>query len=90
MRYQLSNPLAMYLQFGFLHQPFGDLGEKNLNQGSEVFVSGAGLEYQPSENFRLQFEFSQRPSSYYPYSPYNSYNRFYQRSDPFQKPETKE
>lgn len=86
MRYQFSDPLSMYLQLGFVHQPFGSLGEKNFQQQSEVFVSGAGLEYKPSENVKLQFEFSQQPRSYYPYYRYNSY-RFYERSDPFEKEE---
>jgi len=80
MRYQLSNPLSMFLQLGFVHQPLGSLGENNFQQQSEIFVSGVGLEYKPSDNFRMQFEFSQQPHSYYPYNPYNN---FYYRNDLF-------
>jgi hypothetical protein len=91
MRYQFSNPLSMYLQLGFVHQPFGNLGEENLKQGSDVFVSGAGLEYKPSENFKLQLEFSQQPRSYYPYYPYRSYHRFYNRTvEPLPQDESKQ
>lgn len=90
MRYQFSNPLSMFLQLGFVHQPLGSLGEKNFQQQSEVFVSGVGLEYKPAENFRMQFEFSQQPRSYNPYNPYNNLyfrNEFFER-DQSQKDET--
>jgi hypothetical protein len=89
MRYQLADPLSMYLQLGFVHQPLGNLGQNSLQQQSEFFVSGAGLEYKPSDNLKFQFEFSQRPSSYSPYYPYNYYNRF-ERNSLFEKEEDKE
>jgi len=74
MSYRLFNPLTMYLQLGFAHQPFGQLGEKNLSGGNQFFVSGAGLEYQPSENFKLQLEFRQQPYSFY--NPYYYNTRY--------------
>ncbi|NIR52157.1 hypothetical protein GWO43_26505 [candidate division KSB1 bacterium] len=70
MHYQFSDPLTMYFQFGFLHRPFGDFGQTNLSQ-NELFVSGAGFKYQPADNFKVQFEFSQQPRSYYYSSPLN-------------------
>ncbi len=78
MQYRISNPLTTYLQIGFLHRPFGNFGQNQFNKG-QFFISGAGLKYQPSENFRLQVEFSQRPGSYYysPYSPYSSFGQSY-------------
>lgn len=69
MKYRLADPLTMYMQIGFQHQPFGSgLGNGPLN--NEIFISGAGMEYKPSENFKVQFRYSQRPSAYY-YSPYH-------------------
>lgn len=73
MQYQLSSPLTMYLQLGFLHQPFGDFGQQDLSH-NQFFLSGAGVEYKPSKHLSLQFEFSQRPYSYYSF-----YNRQYNR-----------
>lgn len=67
MSYQLSNPLTMYLQIGFLNQPFGGLGQKS-PYNNKLFLSGAGVEYKPSNNFKVQFEFSQTPNAFY--SPY--------------------
>lgn len=64
MQYQISNPLTMYLQLGFIHRPFADFGQQNFGK-HDFFVSGAGLEYKPSENFKVQFEFSQQPHSFY-------------------------
>ncbi|MFQ5707015.1 MAG: hypothetical protein ACE5HO_06160 [bacterium] len=76
MKYQLSNPMSLYLQIGFLSRPFGSFGGKS-SFDNQLFISGAGLEYKPSENLKVQFEFSQTPGSIY--SPYYG-NSFYRRS----------
>ena len=61
--------MAMYLQLGIRHQPFGsELGQSR----AQAFVAGAGLAYKLTENTSLQLEFRQAPSSYYMYSPYSS------------------
>ena len=80
MMYQLSNPIRMYFQFGVQHQPFG---RNEFQSQSQAFISGAGFEYKPSENFKVQFEFSQQPNSFY--SPYNNRSRFNQISSPLDK-----
>jgi hypothetical protein len=74
MKYQLSNPITMYLQIGFLNQPLGRVGLKS-PYDNKLFVSGAGFEYKPSETFKLQFEFSQTPGTLYNSSYYNSFYR---------------
>lgn len=71
MMYQLSNPLKMYFQFGVQHQPFGS---DQFQNRSQFFISGAGVEYKPSDNFKLQFEFSQTPGYYSPYH-YSGFRR---------------
>lgn len=85
MKYQLSNPLTMYLQIGFLNQPFGGFGQKSPFE-SKLFLSGAGFEFKPSDNFKVQFEYSQTPGTIY--SPYY-YNRFYNNSAWWEKEENK-
>ena len=85
MMYQLSNPIKMYFQFGVQHQPFG---QNEFQSQSQAFVSGAGFEYKPSDNFKIQLEFSQQPNSFYsPYynSPYTNRSRFNQFSSPLDK-----
>ncbi len=86
MAYQLSNPITMYLQLGFQHQPISNLGQNDLNQ-NQLFLSGAGFEYKPSEKFQFRMEFSQQPNSPY-YSRYSSYGRLNsQKSLLIRKPE---
>jgi len=80
MMYRLSNPIKMYFQFGVQHQPFG---QNEFQNQSQFFVSGAGFEYKPSDNFKVQFEFSQQPNSFY--SPYYNRSRFNQFSSPLDK-----
>lgn len=66
--YQLSDPLSMYVRLGFIHQPFGKL-TGDFQTGNQLFISGAGFEYNPSKNLKLQFEYSKTPG-YNNYSPY--------------------
>lgn len=80
MQYQFSDPITMYLQIGMQHQPFGSQVENSPYQ-SKVFVSGAGLQYKPSDNFKVQLEYSEQPGLYY--SPYYHRDRFYQNRSPF-------
>ncbi|RMD90279.1 MAG: hypothetical protein D6813_09395, partial [Calditrichaeota bacterium] len=86
MSYRLANPLTMYLQIGFVNQPFGSLREYS-NFNNKLFISGAGLEYKPSENFKVQFEFSQTPGGLY----YNSYHHrpFYDQTPWWEKKDKK-
>ena len=79
MTYRLSNPLTMYLQVGLQHQLSGSQPEGSNLARNQLFISRAGFEYKPSENMKLQFEFSQTPSSYY--SPY-FYDRGFRRGLP--------
>ena len=64
MRYQLSNPLSLSVQWGF----FNNLSDPNrLNpNGSGFFLSGANLEYKPSENFHIGVQYSAYPNALYP------------------------
>jgi len=84
MRYQFSSPLSMFLQVGFQHQPFGQLGS-DLKVDSQVFISAAGFEFKPSENLQLQFRFSQSPgvgySPLYRGSRLNRFNSFDSHQD---------
>ena len=80
MSYKLVDPLTMYLQIGLQHQPFGDkFGNNQLKD--QLFISGAGLEYKPSDKFKLQFEYAQRTSPYYSSYYYDSYR--FNRSNSF-------
>ncbi len=67
MSYQFNIPLTVSLQLGMAHNPFGGLGENStasiLQNG--MFVSGAQLEYKPSENTSIHFGFSNTPYNYY-------------------------
>lgn len=64
MKYQLSEPLSFHLQLGVQHHPFSNQTGDSQFQNS-AFVASAGMEYKPTDNVKLQLQFSQRPSSYY-------------------------
>ena len=64
MKYQFSEPLTVYMQVAFQHQPFGKFGNTRLNVGNNLFISSSGVEYNPSDKFQLRFEFNQYLTQY--------------------------
>ena len=64
MSYQLSTPLTLSVQWGF----FNNLTDPNRlsPNGSGFFISGANLEYKPSENFHIGVQYSSYPNALYP------------------------
>jgi len=77
--YQFTESLDAQVDVSMMHQPHNTFNN-NMNDNPGVFISRAALNYEPSENFRMQFEFRQIPGgSYYGYgSPFYNpwYNRF--------------
>lgn len=68
--YQFSIPLTLSLQWGLANQPFSGVGLSPIMK-SGPFISGARLQYQPSQKTTIQLEFRQLPYS----TPYGMYNR---------------
>ena len=58
MQYRFSNPLTLFLQVGIQSRSLGGRSMYGSQRG-QMFVSGAGLSYKPSDNFGLYFESSQ-------------------------------
>ncbi len=77
MFYRISDPLDVRLDVSMAHTPHNSFNN-NLNDFSGVFISRAEVNYQPSENFRVQFQYRQVPYGIYGYgSPF--YNPWYNR-----------
>lgn len=88
MSYQISNPLSVSMQWGYMmNQPLGGGENKALgfNYGlpfnNGFFISGAQLKYQPSENTVLKIEFRQMPYNPYYYNSYYTGSLFNFRED---------
>ena len=73
MNYEVSDKLSTYLQVGVRHHPFAGR-DSQFNGQNQIFLSGAGLQYQPAENLSVQFEFSQQPD----YNPYRYRSSLFQ------------
>jgi hypothetical protein len=72
MSYRFSDPLLAQVQIGYFHQPLGKWGNSGASNGT-LFVRSASLQYQPSDRFKVQFDYESIPSSmvdpYYRYWP---------------------
>lgn len=70
MRYDFNVPVTVSLQWGVMHSPLSAAGVNSLyNNG--VFLSGASVEYKPSENFEIGIQYSSYPHSYFYNRPYS-------------------
>jgi len=75
MRYQLSNPLILDLNLGYMHTPYNSYDGGFNGVGTGDFVGGLSLTYKPSKNVALQIGFNRMPYYYSPYS-YNPYGGY--------------
>lgn len=75
MYYRLSDPLGVRLDVSMAHTPHNSFN--NANDFSGLFISRAEVNYEPSENFRIQLQYRQIPYSTYGSPFYNPwYNRY--------------
>jgi len=70
LSYEFSIPLTLSLQWGLANQPFSGVGLSPIMK-SGPFISGAQLQYKPSQKTTIQLEFRQLPYN----TPYRMYNR---------------
>ena len=76
MNYRFSDPLLLQVRVGYLHQPFGSLGQQSATSGN-LFLQRAMLQYKPTENMTFTVDYQVVPSQLYsPYLyQYNPYRR---------------
>jgi len=72
--YKLNSPITLQLEWGVLQQPLQSSAGNNLFSNG-FFVSKAGMEYAPNENFKIGIQYSTYPQSRYDrrYSRYRNY-----------------
>lgn len=69
LRYDFNIPLKLQLQWGVAHNPLMASGMQSpLKSG--LFLSGASLEYQPTDNMKLELGISSYPRYEYYQSPF--------------------
>ena len=74
MSYQIANPLQFSVQWGIMNNPLGTFGAPAAFQDG-FFLSGANLEYKPSDKFSVGIQVNSYPTRYY--GPYRSLNPYY-------------
>ncbi len=67
MSYQFDSPLTLNLEWGIMNSPLASVG-LNSPYKNGFFLSGASLEYKPSDNFQIGIQYSSYPSYSRPYS----------------------
>ncbi len=67
MSYQFESPVTLNLEWGVMNSPLASVG-LNSPFKNGFFLSGASLEYKPSENFQIGIQYSNYPLYSRPYS----------------------
>jgi hypothetical protein len=75
MFYRIADPLDVQVDVSLMHSPYNSFNN-NMDDYSGVFISRAEVNYQPTENFRVQLQYRQLPYGAYG-SPF--YNPWYHR-----------
>jgi hypothetical protein len=71
MFYKIADPLNVRVDVTLQGSPFGSYGGMQQSDLSRLYLSRAELNYRPTDNTFVKFEFLQNP--YYLYSPYDPY-----------------
>jgi len=80
MTYQLASPLLLKLQWGIQNFPYNSLAKDHPAFQNGLFLSGAELQYKPSDKLEMRLQFNRMPA--YMYNSYMYENPFqpYRRS----------
>ena len=74
LKYQISAPLSLSVQWGVRSYPYNSFGNDHPAFRSGLFFSGAELKYRPSDKFYMKFRVDTQPlTNYYGY-PYRYRN----------------
>ncbi len=79
--YKFSDPLTMQVDVSLTHSPYNTFGRQFQNQFNGIYLSRAALNWRPSENTMIHFEFRNLPTSYYLMNPYYGYYPYWYRYD---------
>ncbi|MEX0602226.1 MAG: hypothetical protein WD295_02725 [Bacteroidota bacterium] len=72
MFYRIADPLDLQVDVSMIHSPFSSFGDQFSRDLSGVYLTRAELNYRPSDNTLVQFQFRQLPSLYWMNDMYRS------------------
>jgi hypothetical protein len=79
LSYQIANPLLLRVQWGIQNYPYNSLAKNHPAFQSGFFLSGAELQYKPSDKLEMSLQFNSMPNYMYnsylydsPFRPYRS------------------
>ncbi len=78
IEYQISDPLRIRLDIGYLHSPDMVLSNTSTAFQKGKILPAISISWRPSENFYFQFDYRELPSFFNNYG-FDSYNKYHQR-----------
>ncbi|MEG8945750.1 hypothetical protein [Rosettibacter firmus] len=76
MFYRINDKLNIQADISLVNSPFNSFGKEFSNKINGLYLSRAQINYKPTENMSITFQYRNIPSYYYPY---NYYSNFYYR-----------
>jgi len=85
LSYQIANPLLLRVQWGIQNYPYNSLAKNHPALQSGFFLSGAELQYKPSDKLEMRLQFNSRPhymyNGYWYQNPYRSHWSSFENED---------
>jgi hypothetical protein len=82
LKYQISDPLSLKVQWGVKNYPYNSLAKNNPLFNSGLFFSGAELTYRPSDKLFMKLQYNAQPwNNYYYGYPYRYRSNYFWDDD---------
>lgn len=76
MFFKINDQLNIQADISLVNSPYNSFGKEFSNKINGLYLSRAQINYKPSENMSIMFQYRNIPSYYYPYG---YYSQFYYR-----------
>lgn len=83
MFYKINDQLNIQADISLVNSPYNSFGKDFSSKINGLYLSRAQINYRPTENMSIIFQYRNIPSYYYPYSWYSSspfYDNFFEQS----------
>lgn len=82
MFYKINDQLNVQADISLVNSPFNSFGKDFSSKINGLYLSRAQINYRPTENMSIIFQYRNIPSYYYPYSYFSSpyYRDFFEQS----------
>ncbi len=73
MFFKINDRLNIQADISLINSPYNSLGKEFSSRINGLYLSRAQVNYKPTDNMSISFQYRNIPTSYYPYNYYSNY-----------------